>query len=407
MTGSAQDAVFPDLPRCEERPAYRFDPRVVGAFWCLEEAIAVDDVELAFTALTFDPSGTLYAARPITGEIYTITDTNGDLLPDAATLLLDGLTLPQSLYWHDESLYIAAGPRIHRYRDGELVTLIDDLPYETGFTAHSLLVSPDDRLLVGISAPCDYCTFDADEHGIIASYALDGTDRQVIARGLRYPAAMTFRDGELWVTDSARDGLVDQYNMDEINRVTDGDHFGFPHCTATGEPDTLAGDFDCAAAVEPVFRLPTHSVPVALRTYQGEAFTRLNDQLIVVMRGSSHRVDLRGYEIIAIDLDAAEHGRIETIAPVDVLVAPASPVAYQPEAGYFSNSVRFINQRYGAFFPNYLYDLAISPEGWLYFSWGGDKIMALRTGDFINVGLMAYFQRNADALEGKSRLPAD
>ncbi len=74
--------------------------------------------ELAFTALAAAPDGTLYAARPLAGEVWALADTNGDFLPDTPHLVADGLTLPNGLDYHDGALYISGGSHVYRLQDG-------------------------------------------------------------------------------------------------------------------------------------------------------------------------------------------------------------------------------------------------------------------------------------------------
>ena len=84
----------------------------------------------------------------------------------------------------------------------------------------SAITVHDNRLYIGLPMPCDFCEGDHPLHGTVVSMALDGTDRQVVARGLRYPAGMTVYHDALWITDTARDGLRGENWLDEINRVS-------------------------------------------------------------------------------------------------------------------------------------------------------------------------------------------
>ena len=93
-------------------------------------------------------------------------------------------------------------------------------------------------------APCDFCVPDDPARGAVLSYALDGSDRQIVATGLRQPADLAFQGADLWVTDSARAGLFDTPDLDELDRV--GRHavrpnFGFPYCVGRTNTPDLAG----------------------------------------------------------------------------------------------------------------------------------------------------------------------
>ncbi|HLV37403.1 MAG TPA: hypothetical protein VKY59_19950, partial [Spirillospora sp.] len=68
-----------ELPPCAQRPTFRDPPWIDGLRYCLENVIHEPEAgELGFTALAAAPDGTLYAARPLHGQVLAITDTNGD-----------------------------------------------------------------------------------------------------------------------------------------------------------------------------------------------------------------------------------------------------------------------------------------------------------------------------------------
>src|SRR5262245_13235258 len=83
------------LAPCFERPNYLDNPWINAEAFCLEHVI--DDPnsgELGFTALAIAPDGTLYATRPLAGELLAIEDTDEDDLPDTGRVVAEGLTLP-------------------------------------------------------------------------------------------------------------------------------------------------------------------------------------------------------------------------------------------------------------------------------------------------------------------------
>src|SRR5512145_787252 len=83
---------------CADRPTLTDPPWVNAALWCVERLVTGDSsAELAFTALAAAPDGTLYAARPLTGQVLALRDTDGDELPDTPHVVADGLTLPNGL----------------------------------------------------------------------------------------------------------------------------------------------------------------------------------------------------------------------------------------------------------------------------------------------------------------------
>ena len=271
---------------CIYRKTFLRNPWSLPELGCVEAVINEGKGGvLGYTALATAPDGTLYAARPLAGEIYALTDTNDDLLPDAPRLIAQGLTFPNGLDYVDGALYISGGPHVYRLRDGKLETLIDDLPSGDGFWTGGIAVGPDQRIYVSTGAPCDACKPDDPARGAILSFDLDGGDRELVATGLREPADLAFAGNTLWTVDTARDGLAAVGDLDELNRVSPGADFGFPYCIGADNRPDLGGS-DCSKAVAPAQTFPTHSHPTGIAAYRGDAIPYLTNSLIVVLSGT-------------------------------------------------------------------------------------------------------------------------
>ncbi len=355
------------LPPCEQRPTHVDPPWANGDLWCLEQVINDDSTgELGFTALTAAPDGTLFVARPLSGQIMALTDSNGDGLPDTAHKMADGLTLPNGLVYFEGALYISGGSKIYRLRGAKLETLVKDLPAGTGFWTGGLTIGPDKRMYIAIGAPCDFCISDDPARGSILSFALDGSDRQIVATGLRQPGDVAFRKDVLWTLDSARDALSTP-DLDELNRVTPGAHFGWPYCFGRdNQRDTIAGDFDCGKATAPALTFPTHSTPLRLTAYTSDTFPGIKGDLLVTLNGSSNQADVSGFTLVAIRFDNGD-----------------KPEAYRiiiPEQSYspFMLPLQYVHMWGSGFWPHRPIDVTVSAEGWIYISVGGGRILALR-----------------------------
>lgn len=364
-----------DLPPCGyARPLYLERPWVNGDTYCLEEVIHDEsDGDMAFSVLTVAEDGTLYAVNPQKRLLYAFADTNADGLPDTPETLTAFPASPAGLAYYEGGVYVSAGDAIYRWdiAESELAVLVDDLPQNgAGFWTGGLVIGPDARLYVGLGANCDFCVPEAGR-GMIYSFALDGTDRQIEAEGLRHPAGLAFQQGALWVVDSARSGLVDHANLDELNRVQQrGAHFGFPYCVGQNVPDLVTADFDCdAQATAPALTFPTQSNATSLSAYHGEAFPQLQGSLIVTFMGSNNRLDLRGYTLNAIHFDA--DGNLiqdEIMIPVQMIYSWTRNI----------HTLNELHYRLSGFYPNRPIATAISPEGWIYISVTGGQIMVLR-----------------------------
>lgn len=370
---------------CTSRPTAYFDgPRIITQYWCMELIVeAADAGELAFTALAIDAENTLYATRPLQGEVWRLRDSTGNGLQNEATLLIAGLRLPNALAVADDALYIGGDGIIYRWQNETLTVLVDDLPAGRGFFPAGLLVH-DAHLYVGIPAPCDFCEPDDPRQGTVMRFELDGTNPEIIARGLRYPAGLAVRDNRLWITDTARDGLSDTTFFDELNAVDlDSDeaaHFGWPYCIGADNQPDLRGDFDCGSATPPIMLFQSQSTPLALHTYQAPLFRNLQNDLLVVLSGSSDHSIIRGYQLISIDFADDGHMSIDSIVPNFDQQRKGQLVPYQLP-GYNGDISRRLNRQGDGVWPHALYGMAVNEAGWIYFSLGGGIIAAITQGD--------------------------
>ncbi len=361
-----------ELPLCSERITFIDPPWINGTLWCLEQVIAEPNAgELAFTALATDANGTLYATRPFPGEVWALDDTNGDSLPDKLRLVAADLERPNGLAYYDGALYVSGAMQIYRIVGDEVEILVDNLPSGTGFWSGGLTVGPDDRLYVGIGAPCDYCLPDDPLRGTILSFALDGSDRQVVATGLRHPADIAFLNGILWTVDTARDGLFDTSDLDELNQVTPGTDFGWPYCVGADNQPDWPGGADCSGVTPPSLALPTHSTPVGLAAYTSDTFPNITRSLLVALHGPTNQADLRdGFSLAVVQFDADGTPTGYTI------ILPEQADKTNPP-GLTTNDIQYQGS---GLWPHAPLDVTVSPEGWIYLSVTGGTIYALRPG---------------------------
>lgn len=353
------------LPDCADRPTVS-DKWVDFNRFCLEVIVdAPETGRLGYSALAFAPDGRLFATRPLTGELIALWDGDGDGLPESEQLVAEGLTQPNGLVFYGDTLYISGRAHIYRWRDGTLDVLVDDLPSGAGFWTGGLVIGPDERIYVGTGAPCDLCVPEDHERGAIVSFALDGSDRQLVATGLRHPADVVFAGETLWTVDSASSQWDDLTDLDELNVVTPGADFGWPACVGADNTLVLEGQTDCSEATAPAISLPTHSTPVGLAYYEGEALRGLEGRLLVVLQGSNNAAHMQGYALVAVHPNAP--------AEPFALVIPGNPADYWEQF-----TLQQLNIRTSGIWPRRPLDVAISPDGWLALSVGDGLIFALR-----------------------------
>jgi glucose/arabinose dehydrogenase len=127
----------------------------------------------------------------------------------APTKVLGGIHTPLGLLWLGGELYVASKGRVDAYSDlagstfaAHRTVLV--LPDGVG-EVNGLVASPDGRLILGISAPCDACHPTSEYAAAVVSVRTDGTDLRVEASGIRArPGSPTARRAAVCDDEPAR-----------------------------------------------------------------------------------------------------------------------------------------------------------------------------------------------------------
>lgn len=284
---------------------------------------------LSVGALAFDAGGTLYIARPAAGAVAAL-DKEG---VEGARLFAEGLDYPFGLAYHEGALYVAGRERLYRLRDAdgdgiadERRVLVDDLPAGPGCWVNTVGVGPDERIYVS------GCGRDDPPQGVIFSYAMDGSDEQVIAAGLHNPVGFAWHPatGDLWVTDSYHlwGQAIDDAPPDTLNRVTPGE-------------------------ATPVVSFGPGTAPAGLAFYTGEAFPEMQGHLLVVAYGSWNVPEPRGYELLSLAFSPDGSGS-------------AGPLYRVVPSSYAQEPTWWLSENHSTFFPEHPIDVAVGPDGLIY-----------------------------------------
>ncbi|MBT70684.1 MAG: sorbosone dehydrogenase [Gammaproteobacteria bacterium] len=286
------------------------------------------------------------------GRVFAVVDSNGDGAADAVNAIAEGLNTPNGVVYHEGDLYIGEINRISKITavDSKLSgvqrteTVDDSLPNRRHHGFKFLQVGPDNKLYLPVGAPCNVCEED-EIFGTLLTMNLDGSDRQIIAHGIRNSVGFDWhpQSSELWFTDNGRDMLGDDIPACEINRLTSvGQHFGFPYIHQGDLPDPNFGRGRSPADfTPPVLKLGAHVAPLGLTFYRGDTFPNAYDNtLFWAEHGSWNRSDKSGYRVMMGRVNADNSGIAENAPfvegwlqgqrnwgrPVDVLNMPDGSV---------------------------------------------------------------------------------
>lgn len=377
---SSIQAQQPELGKCSERPRV-----ITGALfvdylrWCVESVIDNSEIEpLSFTALEAAPDGSLFATRPLAGQVMIIEDADGDQLPDTMRTFAEGLNMPNGLAYHEGDLYVSGSSNIYRISaGGSADTIVNDLPVGAGFPVGGLVVGEDERLYVAVGAPCDDCEFDEPERGAILSMTLEGADREVIATGFRHPADLEFYRGKLWTLDSAPRSYRSEA-VDEVNQVETGAWYGFPYCLGADRANLAPDQFDCAASEPPRVLFGAGARPSSLAAYPYDTLTGTADTLVVVLSGEPTQIDFVGYKVVMLNFDDQDQPLGATLLlPFRIESTRQAYVPYDGE-GYFWRQYITLSELGWGIYPQQPLAVAVNHYGWIYISMTGGRIIALR-----------------------------
>ena len=366
------------LPAWADRPAYRTEgscdglPAItslkVAPEFCL--ALAASDLGRARGVLALSANhllvtdmGSWDAGR---GRLLDLTREPGQ--PFKTTVLLTKLDRPHGIRQDAQGrILLAEATQISRVtlpaagQPAQRQPLITGLPAQGRHPLKSFIVDASGALFINIGAPSDHCeAFDGVAAGTAhgcpqtggqapwasvwkyvptrgSAGSPDTWTGKPYAWGLRNSMGLALHpaSGQLWQAENSRDSLpADKYAKDsppdELNLVTEGHHYGWPHCSGADVLDTAYGATRCQDFTAPAKLLPAHVAPLGMAFYKGPAASKWDGALVMAWHGyqpTGHRLmawrfDARhqptGTPQPLIDGWAAQAGQHPMGAPTDI-----------------------------------------------------------------------------------------
>lgn len=335
----------------------------------------------SITALAFGPDDALYYARPATSEIVRLVP-DADRFITAATPVEQAQIFasnlpepPNGLTYYDGAWYVSGDTTITRLRDtdrdgkaDDQQVIVRDLPGGVGGWLGNLHVGPDKRLYVAKAASCDACIESDPRRGALLSFALDGSDPQTVARGLRDSYDFDWLpDGTLVVIDDERADLPAELNLlphPDPAHIAD---FGWPRCDNKAQPvkDVEGATAQsCTGTIAPAVTFDPGSHPTGVAFYHADAFREFKNGLLVNLAGSWNATVTTGYALMLVPFDA--NGK------------PGQPTQLLPDPKNSRNSLSDASLYRLSFYPDHLAGIAVSREGWIYLSVSEGRIYRYR-----------------------------
>ena len=284
--------------------------------------IYASDVENA-RSMTVSPSGTVFVGNRKSDNVFALIDENNDGKVDKKYLITDKLkNMPNGVAFHEGDLYVAEVNKIWVFKDIENklklidengfypedpILITDDFPSDKHHGWKYIAIGPDNKLYVPVGAPCNICESRDEIYSTITRMDLDGSNREIYARGVRNTVGFTWNKetGEMWFTDNGRDMLGDNYPPCELNKVTKSDqHYGYPYCHGGDISDPEFGSkYACEDFIKPMQNLGPHVAPLGLKFYDGDMFPEeYKGDIFIAEHGSWNRTKKIGYRITRVKI---------------------------------------------------------------------------------------------------------
>lgn len=286
QTGPQADAIRKNLEKVKLPPGFRISLYAV-----------VPDARHMAVA----PSTNMLFVGTRKTAVYAVTDrlstgTASEVKAFAPSL---NFKVPNGVCWtRDGSLLVAEHNRVlmfpaaEFFYEGPDVAVAEVVPQgqlipveEESFNhgARTCRVGPDNMLYVTLGQPFNVQPREKlklyEQVGIggIVRMGLDGSKREVYARGIRNSVGMDFnaKDKSLWFTDNQTDGMGDDIPKGEINRATQaGQFFGYPYIVAQTRIAENGYDKDPipAGAVNPQVMTDAHAADLGIVYYGARQF---------------------------------------------------------------------------------------------------------------------------------------
>jgi len=292
------------------------------------------------------------------GKIVALPDINKDGIADKIIVKASGLKAPNGIAFYKDWLYIGESHQVVRYKYsgydqqlGEKEVVISKLP-KGGHSTKSILFGKDNKLYLSIGSSCNVCIEKDERRAVIMQFNPDGTNGKIYARGLKNSVGLTLHPGtgEIWASDNGRDWLGDDLPPDEINKINEDKHYGWPYCYGdrVADPEKGGDRKFCINTEIPAFNMQAHSAPLGLTFYTAIVFPKeYRDDLFVAFHGSWNRSIPTGYKVVRINMRDNQpvsiqdfaygwlKGKKRTGRPVDVLVnTDGSLLVSDDDSGY-------------------------------------------------------------------------
>lgn len=228
--------------------------------------------------------------------------------------VLRGLKSPNGIAWRDGYLYIAEQHRLTRYRvpsidaltGAEPEVLSTAVPNKEWHGNRYAAFGADGALYVSLGSPCNVCMPLGLEGSIVRFRAPDWRP-ELVAKGIRNSVGFDVQPdtGVIYFTDNGADGMGDDSPPEELNRLQDGAHYGYPWYGGGADRTPQYRDTKLPDGLtQPVMTFQAHAAGLGIDFYDGSMFpTDYRGDAFIAQHGSWNRSSRVGYRIMRVHFE--------------------------------------------------------------------------------------------------------
>ncbi len=342
-------------------------------------SIAEDTIK-APRFMAFSPD-LLFVSVPREGQIKACLDTDNNGSYETVRTFISGhdpKSILQGMQWHDGWLWFAEVSAIYKCRDkdgdgkaDEEIKVIgeDQLPITGGGHRWRALLIHNGRIYTQVGDQTNVTDepVDEGERKKIWSFALDGSDKKLFAKGLRNTEKFAIRPGtdEIWGVDHDVDEIgsliegkdkkfgqpiTDHNPPAELNHYVEGAFYGHPYLVGKNMPNLLFLQHTNLAelaskAIIPEWTMAAHSAGIGMTFYSGDQIPSAKGDAFIAMHGSWNATRKTGYTLSRILFENGHPygeqkivnflvgGSVVRGRPVDCVQAPDGSILVSDDTG--------------------------------------------------------------------------
>ena len=290
--------------------------------------------------MAFSPGGVLHVSDMNAGVVFAMPDADNDGVADSMFPAATGFSGNHDVKFYKGAMYVSEPTRIWKCTDQDAdgiyetkeIFISNIANNETGGHSTRTMVfdAQNQKIYVSVGSSCNVCR--ETDRAIIEQYDDDGSNRRIIASGIRNAVGMDLHPvtNQLWANNNGSDYQDNEVPPEWIDIVRENGFYGHPFAYGNGTwfnfnvgeyqallPITHTDSVKVASLVPPAALIRAHSAPMALEFLDASFGEELQYGFLSALRGSWNTTnpnDFRGYKVIYGHLSSAEDTTVDYVA---------------------------------------------------------------------------------------------